>query len=319
MSAFNNARWAWLLAILLAGMPVVVEGKDNGIVRLTINLVDGTLLKGTTQVQKLPVHASMGDLDIAFTRIASVVKSDEAGKFLLKLDNGDEILGELRVDRLDMEACFGSVVIPLDKVVKVKVAIECEDLGKFDAAVDFSGERNPAGAWSYGWCAQPTAEFHLYPIKTKADPKYPGLVGWTGEPGAPSVACHGGKEAIHPVNTMTFEPGQLGLHPGPGGEYSVIRWTAPKSGACQIVGAFTGLSGFQGALPTTTDVAVYHGQNKLFSSFLNLQGKGNRAGFELAESVEQGEVMDFVVGFGNGNYGFDSTGIDVKITLSPMK
>ncbi|MEI7901687.1 MAG: hypothetical protein WCK89_15650 [bacterium] len=40
-------------------------------------------------------------------------------------------------------------------------------------------------------------------------------------------------------------------------------------------------------------------------------------GFELAEPVEQGDVIDFVVGFGNGDYGFDSTGLDAKITLGP--
>jgi hypothetical protein len=201
-----------------------VVGKENVMVRLTMDLADGTLLKGTTRLEKLPVRASMGDLEIPLTRIASVVKSGEAGKFLLKLDNGDEVVGGLGVDRLDLDACFGSVVIPLDAVVKFKVAVEQVGMAKFDAAADFSGEQNPAGAWSCGWCAQPTAEFHLYRAKAKFDPQYPGLVGWTGESGVPSVASNGSKQVYHPVNTMTFEPGRLGLHPGPGGEYSVIRW-----------------------------------------------------------------------------------------------
>jgi len=320
MSSSKITRWTWLLAIALAAMPVVVPAKDKDIVRLTIDLTDGTIVKGTTTLQKLPVRASMGDLEIPIGKIASVSASGEAGKVIIKLDNGDSIAGELRANRLDLEACFGSVAVPLDKVVKLKVAVEQEGVAKFDAAADFSAENNPTGAWSYGWCAKPAAEFHLYRTKdAKTAQQYPGLVAWTAESGAPCVAFNGGKEAFHPDNTITYMPGQFGFHPGPGGEYSVVRWTAAKSGHCKIAGAFTGISGYRSAPPTTTDVAVYHGEHKLFSSFLNLQGKGNKADFELVEPVEQGDAIDFVVGLGNGSYGWDSTGLNAKITLSPVE
>lgn len=315
----HAAWWSWLLAGGLAVVPSVSKAGGGDVVRLTIDLVDGSLVKATTKLELLPVRTPMGDLQVPLARIAMITGSGDGGGILLKMENGDEIAGEPRLERLEVEACFGVAAIPLDKVVRLNVSVELQGEVTFDAAADFSAEQNPAGAWSYGWRGQSEAEFQLYRTKANTDEQNPGMVGWTGDAGAPSVALNRGKEAVHPVGTMTFEPHQLGLHPGPGGESSVIRWTAPRPGRCRIAGAFTGLSGFHGAPVTTTDVQVDHRQCKVFGSYLNLEGQNNRAPFELTMTVAQGDVIDFAVGFGNGNYGFDSTGLDARITLSPEK
>jgi hypothetical protein len=47
--------------------------------------------------------------------------------------------------------------------------------------------------------------------------------------------------------------GQLAFHPGPDGEYSIVRWTAPISGPVSLIALFTGLDDVGG---TTTDVPV---------------------------------------------------------------
>lgn len=315
---------AAVLLALVVSDPARAEGdrletgaQAEQLVTLEVTLTDGSRVVGKPATEKVSVETDYAKIAIPLNQIASVTVGDDRKTASIVLRNGDNLAGKLRLDQINLEACFGSVLIPLDKLAMLKVDVEEKGVAKFDAAADFSGEQNPNGVWSYGWCAHSGAEFYLYRTKAKTDQQYPGLFGWTGESGTPSVAVNRSKEAYHPLNTMTFEAGQMAFHPGPAGECSVIRWTAPRAGRCRIKGAFTGISGYQNAPPTTTDVAVYHGQRKLFSSFVNLEDKGNQSDFDLAEPVEKGDVIDFVLGFGNGNYGFDSTGLEAKITLSP--
>ena len=208
--------------------------------------------------------------------------------------------------------------VPRDKISGIKVAIEQDGMVKFDAAADFSAEQNPAGAWSYGWRAKPAAKFHRYPQKDKqVSAAYPGLVIWADQAHDlhPCISFNPAQETTHPNGNPTFQPRQLAFHPGPRGEYCVIRWTAPQSGRCRITGTFAGISGYGGSPQTTTDVAVYHQDRKLFNSWVNLQGKGNQTEFELFETVEQGDVIDFVVGCGNGDINHDTTALDATVVL----
>ena len=59
-------------------------------------------------------------------------------------------------------------------------------------------------------------------------------------------------------------PGQFALHPGPGGEYAVVRYVAPEAGEASIDAVFTGLDIFG----TTTDVHVLLNGNALFDGLV---------------------------------------------------
>ncbi len=108
---------------------------------------------------------------------------------------------------------------------------------------------------------------------------------------------------------IKWEPRSLSFHPGSKGEYSVVRWTAPAKGEYQIDSAFTGIDG-----QTTTDVHALHSGKSLFDGFVNLSGQGRRAPFKGSVPIEAGETLDFVVGYGNGDYRFDSTGLEAAVT-----
>ncbi|MFI5385386.1 MAG: alpha-galactosidase, partial [Fimbriimonadales bacterium] len=111
-----------------------------------------------------------------------------------------------------------------------------------------------------------------------------------------------------PLFGIVFEPRGVAFHPGPKGEYSVVRWTAPSKGDYQIDSAFTGIDG-----QTTTDVHVLHEGKSLFDGLINLEGRGKRVAFNGPVHLEAGENLDFVVGYGNGDYRFDSTGLQATI------
>src|SRR3989442_13724905 len=74
-----------------------------------------------------------------------------------------------------------------------------------------------------------------------------------------------------PIETpfgFSWPPKKVCLHPGEKGEFSMARWTAPKSGRCAVRARFTGLP----STPATTDVHILHNRKELLNSSINLDG-----------------------------------------------
>lgn len=135
-----------------------------------------------------------------------------------------------------------------------------------------------------------------------------GISMWNGPPGVePNVTFNSTNAPIQALGII-WEPGRLALHPGPNGEQCVLRWTAPMTGEYSISATFTGI-----AEHATTDVHVLHQTETLFDGLVNLQGHGNESAWEKTVSVKAGDTVDFVVGWGNGQYGGDATAIDAVI------
>ncbi|MHB8860828.1 MAG: glycoside hydrolase family 2 protein [Pirellulaceae bacterium] len=129
-------------------------------------------------------------------------------------------------------------------------------------------------------------------------------------PVEPWVAINRTHQVIRELR-ITWPPGKLALHPGPTGEYSVVRWTAPTDGTVEISTQFTGL-----AEKTTTDVHLLHNGQVQFSSLLNLNGQGNQSTHAQTLSLKQNDTLDWIVGVGNANYGGDTTALAVTIQYS---
>ena len=107
---------------------------------------------------------------------------------------------------------------------------------------------------------------------------------------------------------ITWQPGQMSFHPGRNGEYGVVRWTAGRSGTIELTAAMEGI-----AERATTDVHVLHNGKPLFSAPINVDEGGNAARFSKRLSVDKGHTIDCAVGFGNGNYGADSTALSFTV------
>jgi hypothetical protein len=180
----------------------------------------------------------------------------------------------------------------------------------YDAAADFS----PNHAWSYGWSQTLGSPFIL---DTRYENRF-GLDFWEGAvpneapPGAFPIVFHNPTEQPVYVNgTLVVLPGQLGFHPGPGGEYGVVRFTAPADAVYSFDVAFSGLD-FVG--PTTTDVHVLVNGAPIFDGAVNAFGSG--PSFSSSRIMQAGGTIDFAVGRGsNGSFLYDSTGLDVRIDV----
>ena len=113
---------------------------------------------------------------------------------------------------------------------------------------------------------------------------------------------------------ITWPARTLALHPGPGGEYSVVRWKAPGDGKVEVRAEFAGI-----AERATTDVHVLHNGKSVFAGGVNVGGGGGQARFAGAIDVRAGDTLDFAVGWGNGSYGADSTSLALTIRESGGK
>jgi ELWxxDGT repeat protein len=179
--------------------------------------------------------------------------------------------------------------------------------GGYDAALDFSATDNPNGVWSYGWSPSLGGIF----VQDTSHRNNSGIDGWNGEQagdGNPSVTHNGTADTIT-LGSMIRQPGQLSFHPGPNGQYSVVRWTAPRAGSLSLAASFSGLD----ITPTSTDVHVLHNSAALFDGQVTAFGAG--PSFNTTAFVAAGDTIDCVVGYGsNHTFDCDTTGLKVFVS-----
>jgi hypothetical protein len=170
--------------------------------------------------------------------------------------------------------------------------------GLYDAAKDFTIRTNPAlgGAWSYGWKEKLGSELRFF--TRHYDTRYWGarVIGWSlsgegpqnGDFCCPFVARNVSSGEIE-TNGTVIPRNQLWFHPGPRGEYSVVRWTCPAPGHYQIVVVFDSFG------IATTDVHILKNGAILGEEELGREGLTHDFSFESLE-VHAGEHLDFEVG-----------------------
>ena len=140
-----------------------------------------------------------------------------------------------------------------------------------------------------------------------------GLELWRRDGPDPNVSHNATNRPIAALG-ITWAPGQLALHPGPRGEFSAVRWTCVEAGDHEISAAFASIAG-----EATTDVHVLHNGRSLDSGFINLDGNPGSNAFTAQLLLAPGDRVDFAVGFGNGDYGGDTTALAATIRSSGGK
>lgn len=192
----------------------------------------------------------------------------------------------------------------------------------YDASADFSTTANASpldgGVFSYGTEASLGGPFSLNTQMYTFTGNVSGAVqGWADpDNGFPYITKDVSNTNFVNINgntSITVVPGQLDLHPGPSGEYSVLRFTAPTTSTYSFFSSFGGVD----SNPTTTDVHVLLDGTALANGGINVNGGGNTASLASSSlALTKGDTLDFVVGYGNGTYFNDSTGLYATVTNS---
>jgi len=180
----------------------------------------------------------------------------------------------------------------------------------FDPALQFSTTANPNGNWSYGYSTNLGSAFILYDSIGSNIINGIELDVWTRPSGFPSL-YHNPTVNLYANVSQQIGAGTFGFHPGPNGEYSDLRFSAPTGGHYLVQGNFFG----QDVHPTSTDVHLLVNGVFVFDGYVNAFGTGPN--FLVAKTLKATDLVDFVVGDGGNGYGFDSTGLAATLTLVP--
>lgn len=177
----------------------------------------------------------------------------------------------------------------------------------WDLQSDFGVVSNPNGAWSYGWepfavvggTYEPNGGFVVY--DTANGSQWYASNHHSGD-NTPSVwKNYGGY-------TNGVAPGEVSLHPGWDGSFSVVQWTAPGAGTYNVSGRFG--AGDYGS------ESYYVLQNGLVQ-YMWINDSGNES-FSFSTTLASGDVLGFAVGYNAyGGYGWGNTPLAVTITGGP--
>ena len=164
----------------------------------------------------------------------------------------------------------------------------------YDPLAGYSTVNNPNGAYTYGYTNTLGGALTDFTTGGTAN----GNIGsWT----SPSVNQYLG---------VYSRPDAILIHPGPGGEYSVLRVTLAQAGSYHVSGTYS----FDQT--TTTDVHVLTNNVSQFDDVIT--GSGSTKAFDFTQYFAAGSTVDFAVGYGsNGDYYGDSTLLNASIAAVP--
>ena len=167
----------------------------------------------------------------------------------------------------------------------------------WNVTTDFENSTNPNGAWSYGWVNGSNFQLYSHAVTNGTISK-----DWQGDvnsDGTPLIWKNFGPPA-YGAGT-----GQVSLHPGPSGQASVARWTAPGtiSSPVTVQGQF--FPGDIGAM----QVGIF--VNGLPQNTVPLWTAVDSGAFNLSIPISAGGTIDFAV---YGAYYYGTTPLDATIT-----
>lgn len=174
----------------------------------------------------------------------------------------------------------------------------------YDAGTDFATASDPNGVWTYGDETTLGGTLTLYNSSGTEN----GNLFWrpvNNSLGAPA-------DAYNPDSVQHgFVPGHTAaFHPGPNGEFSIFRFTAPTTGLYGLTSSF-------GALDSGgTDIHVLVNNIQVSPTFA-ITPSTPSASFNTSLLLTMGDIVDFAVGFGgDGNFFSDSTSIAATFTTA---
>jgi hypothetical protein len=205
---------------------------------------------------------------------------------------------------------LGVSALALFLAALTSAAVARAGVTKFSAADDFSVAQNPNGVWSYGYSTSLTSPLVLYD-----DPQNIGGVDFLFSKAlnvinTPTVSHNPTATPIN-LGPGIWQPNELTFHPGPHGEFSHVRFTAPADDVYSAAGVFAGFD-FVG---TTTDVHVLVNGADVFSAFVEGTVGTNKPFAVPGVPLKAGDTIDFAVGFGrNQEFSNDTTSLSATVT-----
>ena len=199
----------------------------------------------------------------------------------------------------------------------------------FDLAAQFAFTQTSVSVWQYGYSAINSLAPDQFRLDTYLDKLVP-ISFWhpatndrRGPGYYPYVAYNTtAKTQTEPTHGWAARPGEVAMEAGNNGQYSLVRFSAPASGAYRITARFEGIH-FR---LSSTDVHVLHNSIHLFdgnidgyggdSEFHPVEGAHPTASYEGSAQLAAHDTVTFAVGYGENKTNFnDTTGLFARLVL----
>ena len=154
----------------------------------------------------------------------------------------------------------------------------------YNNADDFSPTTNPSGVWTYGYLAAGSSPVSSTFTTYTSNGTVGGSIEYWNISGGglnPPENFYNSSSSVVSYSTITMQPHQAAFHPGPNGQYSDYRFTAPQAGTYALSVTFTGID----VVGPSTVVYVLENGLSLFAG--NINGYGDTATFST--SVDPGK------------------------------
>jgi hypothetical protein len=198
----------------------------------------------------------------------------------------------------------------------------------FDLSADFSLAKNPNAVWEYGFSATNSLAVDQFQLDQKS--LMIGPIGFwhptqgeTPGPGYyPYIAYNSTKDTQVGSKGWAISDGQIAMEGSNTGQYSLVRFVAPRAGNYSVNAKFVGIH--YGL--STTDVHVLKNGSSVFDADINgyggdpafhaVEGSNPRAEYSGQMQLKANDRITFAVGYGANktNYG-DTTSLSVRVVL----
>jgi hypothetical protein len=177
----------------------------------------------------------------------------------------------------------------------------------WDVTADFSGISNPCGVWTYGYTKSlGSTPFIVFTGHAVCAVGLPVEGGWI-DPSTATLLPEVWKNVCGSGTIDNVAPGQVSEHPGPNGEYSTSRWTAPRAGTYSFTVNFSVGNAVNG---TSKNAAVLHGTTVLFQA-----ATSTNPTYSTTLTMAAGDTFDAAVGLtGSETYTYGNTPITFLVT-----
>lgn len=115
-----------VISLAAAGAAWSDQETENAKTRLTLDLLDGSRIIGTPDINIVPVQTSYAKMDVPLKEILSLKMGDDQETASIALRNGDKLTGFLNIGPINLETIFGKVVIGVEHVRELRVVLSGE-------------------------------------------------------------------------------------------------------------------------------------------------------------------------------------------------
>lgn len=180
----------------------------------------------------------------------------------------------------------------------------------YDVTRDFDPAHNPAGVWTYGYCATPNTPFAPFTVNGAVSyqdgDNAMHLNGWQNGFDPNLGVFQNGTGRRFQGRTTSYEDGEIAMHPGRSREMCLILWTAPAKGLYKVQATFRMNS------TGKTDVHLVIKGNEVINTLLSSPSDTVHYSSKAVE-FDEGETINFAVGDGGDGYRYDTTGLAARV------